>query len=134
MAKGKNEELFIFYFQLRPATTKSDDADGVSVDKKGLRDGPLMSSASIPGGITLHPNCPIIFGDQLHLPPALTPTTTTTTPQAQTLLLLLLRRPGIKGCSARPGVSPSLTVATTTRHHENHFSRQKSVEEAEQLD
>merc|ERR1711994_1205536 len=27
-----------------------------------------------------------------------------------------------------------LTVATTTRHHENHFSRQKSVEEAEQLD
>merc|ERR1711994_1082786 len=30
--------------------------------------------------------------------------------------------------------SPSLTVATTTRHHENHFSRQKSVEEAEQLD
>merc|ERR1712223_382719 len=30
--------------------------------------------------------------------------------------------------------SPSLTVATTTGHHENHFSRQKSVEEAEQLD
>merc|ERR1712223_1494283 len=30
--------------------------------------------------------------------------------------------------------SPSLTVATTTPHHENHFSRQKSVEEAEQLD